>query len=147
MEPAVHQQALGALLLEKEVLGGMLFVSDFLERAKIEILAEDFENEETRKLFLIVLSNTDSSRESLAKEVVFMVESQLDELQGNKPALLRELFKALALLKISAIKKRQNQLQTEIKQAELAKNREKVSELNQLFAQVSSEKMKFEAML
>ena len=147
MEPAVHQQALGTLLLEKEVLGGMLFVSDFLERAKIEILEEDFENEETQKLFLTVLSNADSSRESLAKEVVFMVESQLDELQGNKPALLRELFKALALLKISAIKKRQNQLQTEIKLAELAKNQEKIQELNQLFAQVSSEKMKFEAML
>ena len=144
---AVHLQAQGSLLLEKEVLGGMLFLPEFLEQVKGLLLAEDFENAAIRQLFLNVLSNVDSSGESLAKEAVFMVESQLDELGGNKPALLRELYKALARLKISAIKKRQNQLQTEIKLAEQAKNNEITQELNRSFAQISSEKMKFEAML
>ncbi|MDR3643073.1 MAG: DNA primase [Candidatus Doudnabacteria bacterium] len=147
VQTAIHPQSSGNLLLEKEVLGGMLLLTEFSERAKTEISPEDFEHNETKQLFMNVLTNVDSSRDALAKEAVFMVESQLDELGGNKPALLRELFKALALLKISGLKKRQNQLQTEIKMAEMAKNQAKIEELNRLFAQVSSEKMKFEAML
>jgi hypothetical protein len=83
----------------------------------------------------------------VAKEAQFMVESQLDELGGNTSALLRELLKAFALLKISAIKKHQQNLQKEIKNAETAKNKQKVEELNKEFARVSAERIKFEVQL
>ena len=76
-----------------------------------------------------------------------MVESQLDEMEGNYPALRRELLKAFALLKISAIRKLQALLEQEIKRAELAKNKDKIKELNQKFAEVSAQRLKFEVLL
>ena len=82
---------------------------EFLEQAKAEVRPEDFEHPEAQLLFSGVISGADSSTGALAKEAIFMVESQLDELGGNKPALLRELYKALALFKISRLKKRQQQ--------------------------------------
>ena len=137
----------GSLLLEKEVLGGMLFLPEFSQQAKGSLAVEDFEISEAKELFGRVLLGQDTSADALAKEAVFMLESQLDELGGNQPALMRELTKALAMLKISTIKKSQNRLQTEIKQAELAKNQSQINLLNQKFAQISSEKLKYEAML
>ena len=76
-----------------------------------------------------------------------MVESQLDELGGDETALSRQLLKAFALLKISALKRRQAGLQTEIKMAETAKNKEKTQTLNKEFARISLERTNFEALL
>ena len=76
-----------------------------------------------------------------------MVELQLDDLKDNRLALKQELLKAFALLRINAIKKIQQGLQAEIKTAENEKNKERISELNGRFAQLSVEKVKFENLL
>lgn len=142
--------ATGSLLLQKEVLGGLLAREDFAAEVREQIQPEDFEDAEIKALAALWLQrDTKDSlgQTTVAKEVVFMLESQLDELAGNQNELKRQLLKAFALLKINSIKRRQSGLQQEIKMAELAKNKTKLSELQQKFAQTSAERLKFETIL
>ncbi len=140
------------LLLEKQVLGGLLNSPDFLEGVKAELSAGDFEDNEIKNLIegFINSSGFDPAKVKeaiVAKEAQFMVESQLDELEGNSTALRRELLKAFALLKLSAIKKRQQALLSEIKRAESEKNKQTLDNLSQQFARISAQRMKFETLL
>lgn len=142
----------GILLLEKEVLGGLLCFPEFAKEVLGKLMPEDFENQEIAKMVQeIVTTGTSQALNSqdsvVAKEAQFMVELQLDELGGNVVALTRELLKAFALLKIGSIKKRQLGLQAEIKTAETAKNKEKLEELNKQFAQISAQRVEFEVLL
>jgi DNA primase len=141
----------GNLLLEKEVLGGLIVIPEFLPEVKSVLLKEDFENSDIRELIDIFLSGksgvSETAGSTLAKEAQFMVESQLDEMSGNRMALLKDLQKTFAMLKIGSIKKRQQLLQNEIKNAETGNNRAKLEELNREFAQISAEKIKFEVFL
>ncbi len=141
----------GNLLLEKEVLGGLLVFEDFRREVLGKLEPEDFETMEIGQMVTRLGSgNPDGdmfSQSAIAKEAQFMVESQLDELGGNQIPLLRELFKAFALLRTVSIKKQQQNLQSEIKMAEIAQNKEKIHELNQKFAIISAEKMQLEALL
>jgi DNA primase len=141
----------GSLLLEKEILGGLLVFPEYLSEIKDRLTVEDFENTEVRELInSILLGNTgflELKNSSLAKETQFMVESQLDELLGNQTVLMKDLQKAFAILKIGAIKKRQQQLQNEIKNAENSNNKARLDELSKEFAQISGERIKFEVLL
>jgi DNA primase len=140
----------GGLLLEKEVLGGLIVSPGFLLEAKSLLTKEDFENPEIQELVGAILVGGQTpgfGNSTLAKEAGFMVESQLDGLEGNQTALAKDLQKALAMLKIGAIKKRQQSLQNEIKRAENGNNKAKLEELNRQFAQISSERIKFEILL
>jgi DNA primase len=143
--------ASGSLLLEKEILGGLIVFPEFLLDVKDHLVKEDFENPEIKELINIILSGNNKTPEfensTLAKEAQFMVESQLDEISGNRTALMKDLQKAAAMLKIGSIKKRQQQLQNEIKSAETGNNKAKLEELNREFAQISSERIKFEVFL
>lgn len=141
----------GALLLEKEVLGGLLVLPEFLQEVKESLVLEDFEDVGVKALVNAVIFGNSEVLElknsTVAKEAQFMVESQLEELGGNQTALMKELLKSFALLKIGAIKKRQQALQTEIKTAETEKNKIRTEELNKEFARISGERMKFEVLL
>ncbi len=140
------------LLLEKEVLGGLLFEPGLFGKIKSEINLEDFENGEIRSLVEAIVRAGNVAvpgvkQAVVAKEAVFMVESQLDGLGGNTEALERELFKTFALLKISSIKKQQQSLQNDIKNAENLKDKEKIDFFNQKFAKISEQRIKFEEFL
>jgi DNA primase len=142
------EKNLPSLLLEKEVLGGLLTDKNFLTEVRSQLGPEDFEYPDIQKAVIAVLDDSSIEDQSpLAKEAQFMVESQLEELDGNQTLLLRELLKAFALLKMNAIKKLQQHLQTEIKMAEIAKNKIKTLELSQKFAQLSAQRMKIETFL
>jgi len=141
----------GSLLLEKEILGGLIAFPDFLSEVKGRLEKGDFENAEIREFVDIVLSGDGKASKAisstLAKEAQFMVESQLDEMSGNQTALMKDLQKAFAMLKIGAIKKHQQHLQNEIKTAENSNNKAKIEELNKEFARISAERIKFEVFL
>ncbi len=136
------------LLLQKEVLGGMLFFLDFIETIGRKIALEDFEDEEIRKLVNIWLKSgakeLSVNEHPLAKEAIFMLESQLGELEGNREILRKNLEKSFALFKVSALKRRQQSLQAEIKAAEVAGNKIRLDELNREFADVLKERSEFE---
>ncbi len=83
-------------------------------------------------------------QDALAKEALFMVESQLAELENDPNRLKRVLEKSFALLKVSAIKRRQQQLQTEMKAAEVAGNKTRVDDLNKEFAAILETRKEFE---
>jgi DNA primase len=138
---SVNQQTAGrGLLLQKEILGGLLFLDEFKNSVLGKIEAGDFEDAAIRSLVELVLSSnektTEVNQDTIAKEAVFMVESQLDDMQGDRQKLLKSLEKSFALFKLNALKRLQQQLQVEIKAAEVAGNRERLGELNQKFASI-----------
>jgi DNA primase len=141
----------GILLLEKEVLGGLMVLPEFFGEVRGFLKIEDFENSEISSFIKLVLLGGSQSLQHLssplAKEAQFMVESHLEDLAGNKLALGKELIKSFALFKIGVIKKTQQRLQGEIKNAENSNNKSRVDSLNREFAQVSAERIKFEILL
>jgi DNA primase len=175
----------GSLLLEKEVLGGLIVLPEFAAEVKGKLGPEDFQSSEIKQLVAEMMGRSENQnlvnphpgplpsaaasdfakatsnlreamadregegrlQDALVKEAQFMVESQLDELSDNRMALMKDLQKAFAMLKIGAIKKGQQHLQNEIKNAENSNNKAKVEELNKEFARISAERIKFEVLL
>ena len=154
--PAAPQQVLApksadeASALEKQVIGGMLLYTEFLSFVQSTVRPEDFTSSQARELANSILSGQNSqdiANNLLAKEAIFMVESQLAEMEGGVPALQRELNKAYALLKLNAVKLAQKELNTKIKQAEAEKNKSALQEFNQQFAELSKLRVEFEKFL
>ena len=139
----------GSLLLEKEVLGGMIVFPEFVKQIRDKLEPGDFQNQEIVKMVQVIAGNgvLGDQTSALAKEAQFMVESQLEEMLGNSMALIKDLLKAFAMLKIGAVKKRQLDLQNEIKNAENSNNKARIEELNMEFAKISGERIKFEVLL
>lgn len=139
------------LELEKQIFGGLLAVPEFLESIKNELRSEDFKNEEISKGVVAVLGgqnvvNSDFL-ETLAKETQFMVESQLEYLDGNKTALVIELQKSFYLLKLAGIKQHLQQITVSIKHAENNGQSDLVKSLGQEFNEFSLLRMQYEAKL
>lgn len=136
------------LLLQKEVLGGLLFSNDFILEAKSQLEMNDFEDPEIRQIVELILHRSGSTNEvnvaTLAKEASFMVESQLEELEGDTEKLKKSLLKSLALLKVNSFKRQQISLQNQVKTAELAKDKAKVEKLSREFAEISKARLEFE---
>ncbi len=131
--------ASGGLLLQKEVLGGLLFMPEFIPSPKEKIEANDFEDSSIAQLIEIWLNNSQSANSEftqnpLAKEALFMVESQLEELNGDTAKLKKSLEKSFVLLKLRSLKVKQQQLQAEIQLAEIQGNKEILQQLNKKFA-------------
>jgi len=138
----------GGILVQKEVLGGLLFAPEFFKDSGEQLEAEDFEDPAARELAAAFmqdgLKDPQLRQSALAKEAQFMVESQLEELDGNETVLYRELLKAFVVLKINSMKKRQQNLQAEIQAAESLGDKQKVEEFNKQFALISGRKMNLE---
>ncbi|MFA5991400.1 MAG: DNA primase [Candidatus Doudnabacteria bacterium] len=143
-----EQKQSGSLLLQKEVLGALLFSKDFYEQYAKEIEAVDFENAEIRDLALAWIKSGGQDNgvkeQTVAKEALFMVESQLDELSGDESKVQKNLGETFKLFKLSAIKRRQLSLEAEIKAAEAAGNKPRVEELGQIFANLLKSRKQFE---
>ncbi|HYV33933.1 MAG TPA: DNA primase [Candidatus Limnocylindria bacterium] len=102
--------ALGSLLLQKEVLGGLLFLPDFASEVKPMLDKEDFEDASVAQLIELWqssgLDDTQVKQSPLAKEAIFMVESQLDEMNHEEERLKKSLKKSFNLFKTTALKRR-----------------------------------------
>lgn len=135
-----------SIILEKEVLGGIIFDREFKEKIRPDFAAEDFENLEIRSLAqAAILSEELSSAtqtSSLAKEAVFMVESLQDQL--DKAALFKRLIKSYSQLKVHSLKKKQKILQSEMGKAEALLKQEELRKLQAEFARVSQLRMEWE---
>lgn len=149
--PISHGEASDpVLVLEKQITGGLLSVTEFLNSVREEIDLEDFASPEIREL-VVNLKNGDISEEQfnspLAKEVQFMVESQLEYLDNNTTALVNELHKSFYLLKLRAIKQRQQDVTVALKQAEALGQAQEVQALKEQFSLLSSMRMQYESHL
>lgn len=135
--------------LEKEVFGGMLMYTEYKSQVLKQAVLEDFESPEIRFLLEPLFSDSQSldSHSTVAKEALFMVESQLDELQGNSVAHNRELLKSFGQLKLNSIKRQQQKLNIEIQKAEGAKSSEQLGQLKNKAAQLAAQRMQFEGLL
>ena len=134
----VPTQVNASILLQKEVLGGLLFSSEFFGEVGGQLETLDFEDPAIGQLALtwIESGGTDVlvKDSSVAKEAIFMVESQLDELGGDPQKLVKQLLKSFGLLKINSIKRQLKALEIEIKIAEKQQNKKRVEELNKIIA-------------
>ncbi len=119
--------------LEKQILGGILLYPEFRQLAMDEGVAKS-------------LPYNIDGENFLAKECIFMVESQLAEL-GNDEAMIRELKKSLAQLKLVSIKEQQKKLTDEIRKAESQKDSPKLLELNKQFMVLNAKRLELEKLL
>jgi len=140
--PASLETGKNLLILEKEVLGGLLFAPEFKKQMQGQIEPEDFENPEVREAVLAMLSDNPRQDSVLAKESIFMVESLLEQL-GDE-ALLKRLLKSYSQLKADNLKKKQKVLQSEIAGAEARKDEGALRKLQAEFAQVSKLRTEWE---
>ena len=132
--------------LEKEVLGGMLKYKAFSDLVLSRGEIEDFESPEVREIVkqLFQGQKDGSLLSTIAKEALFMVESELETLENNGHVLERQLNKSFAKLRLNAIKRKQGALTLEIKRAEGFSDKAKLSELNKTFAELSNLRLEFE---
>ncbi len=147
-KPAQMQNFSGTVLLQKDILGALLFSKNFYSAYADQITDSDFEDKEIGRLAKawIESQGRDGSvkEHTVAKEAVFMVESQLDELSGDESKLQKNLAEILKLFKLSAIKRRQLLLEAEIKSAEIAGNKARVEELGRIFADLLKSRKDYE---
>ncbi len=136
------------LVLEKQVLGGIIKYSDFLKLILEHGKVEDFEDFEIRKALGEVLKQKSLTfmdlNSVLAKEALFMVESRLDELNGDEKLFKKELKKIFITLKISSLKNCQNRLSSDIKRVENLKDEAGLKKLQKEFAEISALKFNLE---
>jgi DNA primase len=143
----IGQPVTAGLLIQKEVLGGLLEVEEFLQGVLGKVEPEDFEQPEIKELVAAVLSGQGkqiANESALAKEASFMVESQLEDLNGDTLKLKKSLDKSFALLKVNAIKRNVANLQSQIKAAETAGNKLLINQLNQDLAKILVQRIEFE---
>ena len=137
--------AQGSLLLQKEILGGLLVLPDFASEVKVKIEKQDFEDSAIAQIIELWLNaNPEAGHDAVAKEAVFMVESQLEDMQGDAEKLKKSLDKSFALFKLSALKRTQQNLQAQIKAAEVKGDKAALEELNKKFIFTTSLRAEFE---
>lgn len=150
-EEKVKVETFAPSQLEMQVVGGMAVYPDFRRKVLAEATVSDFEHPRLQELAGELMKSgiwgAQTAEDPLAKEAVFMVESQVEELEGGIEALVRELNKAFVLLKLKSIKRRQKFLHVAIKQAETAGQRPKALELSREFTLLASERLKYENQL
>ena len=134
---------------EKEILGGLIIFSEFLEFVRIEGLPDALIAPELQPFFqrAILGENLRTSPEPLVSESVFVVESNLENLDNNELALLRELKKSFFLFKLAKLKNYLQELTIAIKKAELEKNVEFAKQLGARFAQLTNVRFEIETKL
>ncbi len=133
-------------VLEKEILGGLLVYPEFKAMVLSQIAEDEFEDPVIKDFIRKLLAKDEAAaaRETVAKEAVFMVESQRDVLEGGAGQQLRELKKSFALFKVNALKRKQQRLNLDIRQAEATGEKQALEKLNREFAWLSEERMRFE---
>lgn len=135
---------------EKEILGGLMNFNEFRQFVAEEGLPTEYISPAMQNLInsaLIGHLEVQQGQEPLANEAAFMIESSLENLANNELALMRELKKSFYLFKLAGIKRKLQDTTTAIKKAESSQNAAEVNNLNQSFAQLSSERYALETKL
>ena len=139
---------------EKEILGGLLTHPEYREFVAEEGLPTEYISPPMQAIINAALVNDPTipkpqtpEAQSLANEAQFMVESSLENLEGNELALMRELKKSFYLFKLAGIKKQLQDATTAIKKAESLHDNSAVKQHSQLFAELSSERYTLEQKL
>ncbi len=143
--PPLPQEA----IWEKEILGGLIIFPEFLEFVRIEGLPDALITLELQPFFqkAILGDYLKDSAEPLVTESIFVVESNLENLDNNELALLRELKKSFFQFKLAKLKHYLQELTIAIKKAEQEKNSELAKQLGGKFAQLSSTRFEIETKL
>ncbi|QQS22772.1 DNA primase [bacterium] len=136
-------------LWEKEILGGMIVFPEFLEFVQVESLPDQLLSEELLEYFQKAILGEDLSNceDSLVKEAIFMVESNLENLSNNQLAYMRELKKSFFLFKLAKLKNYLQELTIAIKKAELENNLDFAKQLGARFAQLTKVRFEIETKL
>ncbi len=136
-------------LMEKEILGGLLVYPEFFQTAQRKSRPEEFEEAEVRRLADLLWHGRQDQvlAEPVAKEAVFMVESQRDALEGGDGQELRQLEKMFALFKVNAIKRQQQRLNADIRRAETLGDKPELQKLTKAFADLSVQRLEFEKLM
>ncbi|MCC7356021.1 MAG: DNA primase [Candidatus Doudnabacteria bacterium] len=136
------------LALEKQVLGGLLVVPEFVSAVQSELTETDYSDPEIVEIVKTIINGQKPDEATLssaiAKEAQFMVESQLEYLDNNTTALVFELQKSFYMLKLHGIKYRQQQITQALKQAESQGLTDQVKTIGQEFATLSAKRMEYE---
>lgn len=134
---------------EKEILGGIILFPEFLEFVRVEGLADALISSELQPYFqkAILGDYLKDSKEPLVTESIFVVESNLENLDSNELALLRELKKSFFQFKLAKLKYFLQELTIAIKKAETTKNHDLAKQLGGKFAQLSSTRFEIETKL
>lgn len=134
--------------LEKEAFGGILSYPDFARQAREKLGLEDFENPEIRQALEPFFKSTEGfpdKGQSVAKEALFMVESLVENAQGNHEAVEKQLFKSLAMLKVTVIKQLLKKLQQDLKFAENAFDKPQIAKIQEQILLLTNSRMEFES--
>ncbi len=139
---------------EKEILGGLLTYPEYRAFVAEEGLPSEYISPPMRAIINSALINEPLSPQdatpamaALANEAQFMVESTLENLEGNELALMRELKKSFYLFKKAGISKQLQDATTAIKKAESLHDDSAVKQYTQLFAELSTERYTLEQKL
>ncbi len=134
---------------EKEILGGLILFPEFLEFVRVEGLPDALISAELQPFFqkAILGDYLKDSKEPLVTESIFVVESNLENLDNNELALMRELKKSFFQFKLAKLKHYLQELTIAIKKAETTKNHELAKQLGGKFAQLSSTRFEIETKL
>ncbi|HEX3095892.1 MAG TPA: DNA primase [Patescibacteria group bacterium] len=139
---------------EKEILGGMILYPEFRAFVAEEGLPTEYISAPLQGIINSTMineplnpKNPDLDETALANEAQFMVESSLENLDGNELALMRELKKSFYLLKKAGINKLLQDTTTAIKKAESLHDNSAVKQQTELFAELSSERYTLEQKL
>lgn len=143
--PGLPQEA----IWEKEILGGLIMFPEFLEFVRVEGLPDALITLELQPFFqkAILGDYLKDSSEPLVTESIFVVESNLENLDNNELALLRELKKSFFQFKLAKLKHYLQELTIAIKKAEQEKNSDLAKQLGGKFAQLSSTRFEIETKL
>lgn len=139
---------------EKEILGGLLSFPEYRAFVAEEGLPTEYISPELQAIINAALLGEALSPElrtpaldSLAKEAEFVVESNLEKLENNELALMRELKKSFYLFKKAGINKQLQDATTAIKKAESLHDSSAVKQYTELFAELSSKRYALEQKL
>jgi len=141
--------ASGPSLLEKEILGGVLLYPNLLENFRTILTAEDMSSPEIIEALRLTLEGHIEQVKTLpvAKEAIFMLESQVETQEGGEDISKRRIEKSLARVKLNVIKRQQEQLSAELRKAENDGNKELLKELTRKFAEITNLRIKFEKLI
>jgi DNA primase len=120
---------------EKEILGGLLYFPELrstllpklnLKVFSLPVVVEGIE--------LLQKGQIEAINQGLSKEVLFMVEFNLEQNSGNTSAYIRELERTYKTLQLSSLKISLQRLTNLIKQAEARADRVELEKLNREYA-------------
>lgn len=124
-------------LVEKQILGGLIYFPEFRQEAILKIKPDYFEKPELRSLFEEIVNSegvdlaVKFAKNPLAEECQFVVESLLQDGRQNEEVVLRELGKSFSLIRLNSIKRELQKLSVQLKNAEVTSQKELAKDIRE----------------